>query len=98
MGAQQPGGIVSLILQCAVLIVGIVLIITSRYWSNRSAVIASGVFFINIFWITMVLRYDLRLWALIRNTVPGAIIMLGVPIINLAVIAVLALIGAFRGR
>jgi hypothetical protein len=98
MGIQQPGGTVSLILQLSVLIVGIVLIVTSRYWSNRPAVIASGIFFINIFWITMVLRYDLRIWSLIRNTVPGALIMLAVPLINLGAVAFLALAGLFRGR
>lgn len=98
MGVQHPGGAVSLILQLSVLIVGVVLIFSSRYWSNRPAVIASGIFFINIFWITMVLRYDLRIWSLIRNTVPGALIMLAVPLINLAAVAFLALAGLFRGR
>jgi len=93
MNSTEPVNYTSLIIQFLVLATGIVLIFSHRYWNRGPAVIASGVFFINLFWITMVLSYDLKIWALLRNTVTGGILMLSIIIINLIVVLVLAVFG-----
>jgi hypothetical protein len=80
----------SYLLQCAVLLLGIALLIVNRYWNRGPAVDASGLFFINIFWITMVLGHDLPIWSALRNSVAGGLIMLSILAINLIAIALLA--------
>jgi len=65
---KTPQGITPYILQMAVLGVGIALIATGRSWNDRILATASGIFFINIFWVTMVLGNDFKAWSFIRNT------------------------------
>lgn len=91
MSTHEPGSPVALMLQFAILIVGIGLLVVNRYWNRGPAVDASGIFFINLFWITMVLTYDLPIWSALRNTLIGALILIGIVIVNLIVIAGLAL-------
>ena len=98
MTANEPVSHNALILQFLCLAAGIALIISNRYWNRGPAVIASGIFFINIFWITMVLSYDLKIWSLLRNTVAGGIFMIGILILNLIAVAVLAVSGDFFRR
>lgn len=81
----------ALMLQFAILIVGIGLLVVNRYWNRGPAVDASGIFFINLFWITMVLTYDLPVWSALRNTLIGGLILIGIVIVNLIIIAGLAL-------
>lgn len=91
MSTHEPGSPVALILQFAILVLGIGLLVVNRYWNRGPAVDASGVFFINLFWITMVLTYDLSMWSALRNTLIGGLILIGIVVINLIVIAALAL-------
>jgi hypothetical protein len=87
---HEPGGIGSFLLQLLVLAVGVTLIATSGYWSRPLLVVASGVFFVNIFWVTLILGHDLRIWSFVRNTAAGNIFMLAVILANLLFIAVTA--------
>ncbi|EHQ07056.1 MAG: hypothetical protein F9K24_05085 [Leptonema illini] len=86
----MTGNLTSYLLQFAVLLLGIALLIVNRYWNKGPAVDASGIFFINIFWITMVLGHDLPIWSALRNTVAGGLILLSILAINLIAVAVLA--------
>jgi lysylphosphatidylglycerol synthetase-like protein (DUF2156 family) len=90
MKTSEPGSSAAIIVQFLVLATGIALIIVNRYWNKGPAVTASGIFFINIFWVTMVLTYDLKIWSFMRNSVAGGIFMIGVILVNLIVVAVLA--------
>lgn len=90
MKTSDPGSSTAIILQFLVLVTGIALIIVNRYWNKGPAVTASGIFFINIFWVTMVLTYDLKIWSFMRNSVAGGIFMIGVILVNLIAVAVLA--------
>lgn len=92
---QNPQGIVPFLLQLLVLAVGIVLIATHKYWSDHVLAIASGIFFINIFWVTMVLAHDVKIWSFIRNSVIGNIFMIGLIVLNLLFIAVKAFLKLF---
>jgi hypothetical protein len=87
----MTANLTSCLLQFAVLLPGIALFIMNRYWNKGPAIDVSGIFFINIFWITMVLEHDLPIWSALRNTVAGALIMLSILVINLIAIAVLAI-------
>lgn len=78
-------------LQLLVLVVGIGIILLNRWMYKGPAVTAAGIFFINLFWVTMVLGHDLRIWSWLRNTKSGGIILLGIIIVNLLVVLVLAL-------
>ena len=91
MKTAEPGNLTALILQFLVLAAGIALLIANRYWDKGPAVTASGIFFINIFWVTMVLAYDLKIWSFLRNSAAGGIFMLGVILVNLIAVAVLAI-------
>jgi len=91
MKTSEPGSSTALILQFLVLATGIAIIIANRYWNKGPAVTASGIFFINIFWVTMVLTYDFKIWSFLRNTVAGGIFLISVILINLIVVAVLAI-------
>ncbi len=91
MKTAEPGSSTALLIQLLVLATGIALIIVNRYWNKGPAVTASGIFFINIFWVTMVLTYDLKIWSLMRNSVAGGIFMIGVVLVNLIAVAVLAI-------
>ncbi len=82
-----------LIMQAVLLIAGGALILSSRYWGKPSAVLASGIFFINLFWVTMVLGHDIKLWSFMRNSLVGNIFMILVILINLIAVAVLAVFG-----
>jgi len=93
MNASEPGSYTALIVQFLVLATGIALIASNRYWNKGPAVIASGIFFINIFWITMVLTYNLKIWSFLRNSVAGGIFMIGIILVNLITVAVLAIWG-----
>lgn len=93
MKTTGPGTPTALLLQFLCLTIGIALILSNRYWNRGPAVIASGIFFINIFWITMVITYDLKIWSALRNTPAGNIIMIGSLVINLLCILVLAVAG-----
>ena len=90
MKTSEPGSSAAIIVQFLVLATGIALIIVNRYWNKGPAVTASGIFFINIFWVTMVLTYDLKIWSFMRNSVAGGIFMIGVILVNLIAVAVLA--------
>jgi len=92
---KTPQGITPYIIQMAVLGVGIALIATSRYWSDHILALASGIFFINIFWVTMVLGNDFRIWSFLRNSAAGNIFMIGVIVANLGFIAVKAFMRLF---
>lgn len=91
MKTSEPGSSTALLIQLLVLATGIALIIVNRYWNKGPAVTASGIFFINIFWVTMVLTYDLKIWSFMRNSVAGGILMIGVILVNLIAVAVLAI-------
>lgn len=80
----------ALILQLLVLVTGIGILFFNHYWNRGPAVTASGIFFINIFWITMVLSYDLKIWSWLRNTKAGGLILLGIILVNLVLVVVLA--------
>jgi hypothetical protein len=51
----MTANLTSCLLQFAVLLPGIALFIMNRYWNKGPAIDASEIFFINLFWITMVL-------------------------------------------
>lgn len=86
MKTTGPGTPTALLLQFLCLTIGIALILSNRYWNRGPAVIASGIFFINIFWITMVITYDLRIWSPLRNSAAGNISMISLLIINLLIV------------
>ncbi len=92
---QDPHGVTPYIIQLIVLAVGIALIASHKHWSDHVLAIASGVFFINIFWITMVLGHDLKIWSFIRNSPIGNICLIGLLVVNLLFIALRALIKLF---
>jgi len=92
---KTPQGITPYIIQMIVLGVGIALIATSRYWSDHTLALVSGIFFINIFWVTMVLGNDFRIWSFLRNSAAGNIFMFGVIVANLGFIAVKAFMRLF---
>lgn len=98
MEAEKTGGVVGMLLQAALLVAGIALIVFARYWNRGPAVVASGVFFINLFWITMVLSHDVKLWSVLRNTKAGNVALLAIVLVNLLAIALLALFGDFFKR
>lgn len=98
MTSNESGSYTPLILQFLCLVTGIALIVSNRYWNRGPAVIASGIFFINIFWITMVLAHDFKIWSILRNTVAGGILMIGIIVLNLIAVAVLAVTGDFFRR
>ena len=81
----------ALLLQLLVLAVGIGILFLNRWIYRGPAVTAAGIFFINLFWVTMVLGHDLKIWSWLRNTKAGGIILLGIIVVNLIVVAVLAL-------
>ncbi|HOF00576.1 MAG TPA: hypothetical protein PK385_04955 [Spirochaetota bacterium] len=83
----------TLLMQAVLLIVGAALILTRRYWGKPSAVVAAGIFFINLFCVTMVLGHDIKIWSFIRNSLIGNIFMISVILINLIAVVVLALFG-----
>lgn len=94
MTTAQPGSVSPLMLQILCLVVGIAIIVGSPSCGNKSrAVLASGIFFINIFWTTMVLEHDLRIWSWLRNSLPGNSVLLLIVASNLVVVAVLAIKG-----
>ncbi|MBP7586117.1 MAG: hypothetical protein KBA61_18895 [Spirochaetes bacterium] len=93
---QTPQGIVPYVMQFIVLAVGIALIATSARWNDRTLVIASGIFFINIFWVTMVLGHDFRIWSFLRNTGAGNVFLIGLILANLLYIAVKAFINLVK--
>ena len=95
MSTSEPGTFTALIVQFLILAAGIALILSSRYWDKGPAVIASGIFFINLFWITMVLTYDLKIWSLLRNSAAGGLLMIGIVVVNLLVVIILAVFGDF---
>lgn len=92
---KPPEGITPYLVQLLVLAVGIALVATSGRWGDRALVIASGVFFINIFWVTMVLGNDIRVWSFLRNSAVGNIFMVAVILGNLIYIAARAFIKLF---
>ncbi len=92
---KPPEGITPYLVQLLVLGVGIALIATSGRWGDRVLVIASGVFFINIFWVTMVLGNDIRVWSFLRNSAVGNIFMVAVILGNLIYIAARAFVRLF---
>lgn len=92
MKTVDPGSYKALMLQFAALFTGIAILILNRYQYRGPAVTASGIFFINLFWVTMILGHDLPVWALLRNTMAGGIFLIGVILVNLLVILILALI------
>lgn len=96
MTMQISQGITPIILQLLTLVVGIALIATSRFWSDHTLAVASGIFFINIFWVTMVLGHDFKAWSFLRNTAPGNIFMIAAIVGNLGFIAVRALMRLFH--
>jgi len=95
MSSSDSGNSSQLIIQFLLLGAGIALILSNRYWNKGPAVIASGIFFINLFWITLVLSYDLKIWSLVRNTAAGGLIMIGIVVVNLLVVIVLAVFGDY---
>lgn len=98
MGTVKSGSFTSIILQVLLLIAGIALILSNNYWNRGPAVTASGIFFINLFWITIVLSHDLKVWSLLRNTKTGGLILLGILILNLLSVFILAIAGDFFRR
>mgnify|MGYP001770027467 CR=1 FL=1 len=95
MNSSEPGSHTALIVQFLVLATGIALIASNRYWNKGPAVTASGIFFINIFWITMVLTYNLKIWSFLRNSVAGGVFMISIILVNLITVAVLAIRRSF---
>jgi amino acid permease len=91
MPSSESGGFSQIVIQFLLLVVGIALILSNQYWNKGPAVIASGIFFINLFWLTMVLSYDLKIWSLLRNTAAGGLFMIGIIVINLLAVIILAL-------
>lgn len=67
----------SLIIQLLVLLVGVGLFLSRRQWSDPILALASGLFFINIFLVTVVLGNDLKIWSRLRNSLPGNLFMIG---------------------
>ncbi len=88
---QISEGITPIILQLLALAVGIALIATAGFWNDHTLAVASGIFFINIFWVTMVLGHDFKAWSFLRNTGPGNTFMIAVIVGNLGFIAVRAI-------
>ena len=80
----------SFLLQILVLLTGIALILTAVYLNKGPAVLASGVFFVNIFWVTMVLSHDIKIWSFLRYTVAGGVFMISVIVLNLIAVFYLA--------
>ncbi len=91
----QPGGPGALLLQAGILFLGIGLLVANRFWPRGPAVTASGIFFINLFWITVILAYDLPLWSWLRNSAAGGIILLSIVALNLLAVVLLALFSRF---
>ena len=89
-------GITPYLLQLSALGTGIVLITTSPYWSDPILAAASGIFFINIFWITVILGHDIRIWSFLRNSKTGNLFMIGLILANLAFILLKALVNLFQ--
>jgi hypothetical protein len=82
--------------QLLTLIVGIAIIATRTMWGDATLAIVSGLFFLNICWVTLVLAHDLKIWAWLRNSLIGGIFMFGLILSNLALIFILAVIRLFR--
>lgn len=90
MESGNTAGLKALILQLLLLAAGIGIILLNNYRYRGPAVTATGVFFINLFWVTMVLGHDLKIWSWLRNTKAGGLILLGIVVANFFVVVALA--------
>lgn len=79
-------------MQLLLLVVGAALVLSRNYWGKPLPVLLSGVFFINLCWITLVLGHDLKIWAWLRNNIAGNLALIGIIVVNLIAVAVTAFI------
>lgn len=77
-------------MQLLLLVVGSSLVLSRNYWGKPLPVLLSGVFFIILCWLTLVLGHDLKIWAWLRNNIAGNVTMIGIIVVNLIAIAVTA--------
>ena len=77
-------------MQLLLLVVGSSLVLSRDYWGKPLTVLLSGVFFINLCWITLVLGHVLKIWAWLRNNIAGYVAMIGIIVVNLSAVAVTA--------
>jgi hypothetical protein len=77
-------------MQLLLLLVGASLVLSHNYWDNPLPVLLSGVFFINLCWITLVLGHDLKIWGWLRNHIAGNLAMIAIILVNLIAVAVTA--------
>lgn len=79
-------------IQVLLLLVGAALMLSWNYWGKPLPVLLSGIFFMNLCWITLVLGHDLKIWAWLRNNIVGNLTMIGIIVVNLIAVAVTAFI------
>jgi hypothetical protein len=77
-------------MQLLLLLVGASLVLSHNYWDNSLPVLLSGIFFINLCWITLVLGHDLKVWTWLRNNSAGNLAMIAIIVVNLIAVAVTA--------
>lgn len=79
-------------MQLLLLLVGLSLVLSRDYWGKPLPVLLSGIFFINLCWITLVLGHDLKIWAWLRNNIVGNLALISIVVVNLIAVAVTAII------
>lgn len=77
-------------MQILLLVVGVALILSRDYWGKPNAALLSGVFFLNLLWITLVLGHDFVIWSWLRNNIVGNIVMILIILANLVAVFVSA--------
>ena len=85
---ENPYSPVALGLQLLCLATGMLLIYLRKNFSDPFVVLLSGMFFINIFWVTVVLAFDWPVWSALRNSVIGNLILFSIILLNLVAVAV----------
>ncbi len=79
-------------IQVLLLLVGAALVLSRNYWGKPLPVLLSGIFFMNLCWITLVLGHDLKIWAWLRNNIAGNLALIGIIVVNLIAVVVTAFI------
>ena len=79
-------------IQVLLLLVGAALMLSRNYWGKPLPVLLSGIFFMNLCWITLVLGHDLKIWAWLRNNIAGNLALIGIIVVNLIAVVVTAFI------
>lgn len=76
------------VMQLLLVVVGVTLILTRDFWAKPLTVLLAGIFFLNLCWVTLVLGYDLKIWAWLRNNLVGNLFLMGVILANFVAIIV----------